>query len=231
MDNFRMRETGRMSDAFREAVSRLDEDAFQALYGPWDPLPPEGIAELLADSGADWWIGGGRAARAGAPPRRHEDTDVVIRVRHLDAVRQAMSGWHLWEAIDGALRPLLPGVPPSPECGQLWVRRDARQPWRLEFLLDRASTDDEWVFKRDARIRLPWHRAVHTVGGIGHLRPEVALLFKARLDRPKDRADLLAARLDPTGRAWLARSLELLGQHDWARLAGDPGEPRFRSDE
>jgi hypothetical protein len=214
-----MRETGPVSDAFREAIGRLDEDAFQALYGPSDPMTPEEVAELLAGAGARWWIAGGRAARAGAPPRRHEDTDVAILAGDLGAVRRVMDGWHLWEALDGALRPLLPGVPLTPGCGQLWVRRGARRPWRLEFLLDHHSTDEEWVFKRDTSIRLPWQRAAHTVGGIGYLRPEVALLFKARLDRPKDRADLLAARLDPAGRAWLAGTLARLGHDDWARLA------------
>ena len=115
-----------------------------------------------------------------------------------------------------------------------FVRRDARRPWRLEFLLDYHSTDDEWVFKRDTSIRLPWRRALHTAGGIGYLRPEVALLYKARLDRPKDRADLLAARLDPAGRAWLAGTLERLGYDAWARLArqsstaGKPGTARGR---
>ena len=91
-------------------------------------------------------------------------------------------------------------------CGQLWVRREARQPWRFEFLLDRLSMDEEWVYKRDVRVRLPWDRAVRTIGGVGYLRPEVALLFTANHDWPKDRADLLAARLDPAGR-------ELAGRH------------------
>jgi hypothetical protein len=143
----------------------------------------------------------------------------VVRIGELGAVREAIRGWHLWEAVDGALRPLMDGVPVSESCGQLWVRRDARQAWRLEFLLDRSSTDDEWVFKRDSRVRLPWHRAAHVVDGVGYLRPEAALLFKARPDRPKDRADLLAARLEPEARAWLADTLEALGHHDWARLA------------
>jgi hypothetical protein len=61
---------------------------------------------------------------------------------------------------------------------------------------------------------------VRTIGGVGYLRPEVALPFKANHDWPKDRSDLLAARLDPAGRDWLADTLDLLG-HD-ERL-GSPG--------
>jgi hypothetical protein len=64
---------------------------------------------------------------------------------------------------------------------------------------------------------------VHTVNGIPYLRPEIALLHKAHLDRPKDRADLAAAKLDPDARAWLANTLEQLGYHTWARLARSTG--------
>jgi hypothetical protein len=208
-----------VNDAFREALGGLDAESFQALYGPSDPLTPEQVARVLSGSGLRWWIAGGRAARVGAPPRRHEDTDICVLAADLNATRRILRDWHLWEASDGWLRPLLPGVPPTEGCWQLWVRGDSRQPWRFEILFDHGSSDDEWVYTRDARVRLPWERATHTVDGIGYYRPEVALLFKARADRPKDRADLAAARLDPAGRAWLVDALELLGHHEWARLA------------
>jgi len=119
-------------------------------------------------------------------------------------------------------RPAAAGRAAHP-CEELWVSRDAGRPWRFELLVDLHSTGDEWVYKRDPRVRLPWDRAAHVVDGVGLLRPEVALLFKAKNDRPKDRADLLAAQLDPSGRDWLADTLDLLGQHDWARIARADG--------
>jgi hypothetical protein len=207
-----------MNLTFREAVNGLDETSFQRLYGRWDPMPPERLADLLADCGVRWQIAGGLAARAGAPPRHHGDTDVTIRAADFGAIRAVIGDWHLWEVDDGALRPLLPGVALAADCEELWVRREASQPWRFELLLDRQSTDAEWVYKRDARVRLPWDKAVHAVGGVEYLRPELALLFKAKHDRPKDRADLLAARLDPATRRWLADTLDLLGHPEWARL-------------
>ena len=97
----------------------------------------------------------------------------------------------------------------------------------MEFLIDRVSTGTEWVFKRDESVRLPWDRAAHSVAGVGHLRPEVALLFKAKHDRPKDRADLLAAHLEPSGRGWLADTLDLLGHREWAGLARAAGAADF----
>jgi hypothetical protein len=213
-----MSQTQGMDDGFLDAVGRMSEDEFLGRYGPWDPMAPAEVVAELAGCAGPWWIAGGRAARAGAATRRHDDTDVVVLANDVDAIRAAMAGWHLWENIDGALRPVLPGVPVRAECEQLWVRRDARSPWRMEFVIDRASTGAEWVFKRDDSVRLPWDLAVHSVAGIGYLRPEVALLFKAKLDRDKDRADLAAARLSDEGRAWLATTLDKLGYAEWVSL-------------
>ena len=207
---------------FRQAVNDLDEKRLQLLYGRWDPLEPVAVAALLtASPPVRWHVAGGRAARVGAEPRHHDDTDVAVAMADLGRLRQALTDWHLWEANDGALRPLLPGVPLTETCEQLWARRDADHPWQLDLPLDRASSETEWIFKRDHSVRLPWDQAVQTVAGIRYLRPEIALLHKARLDRPKDRADLAAARLDPAGRAWLVATLERLGHDDWARRARD----------
>lgn len=212
-----------MPSSFANALQDLDERAFQLLYGRWDPLDPRGVAKLLASSSVRWYIAGGRAARAGAPARHHEDTDAVARLDDLDELRDVLADWDLWEADSGWLRPLLPGVPLGPDTGQLWARRDADHPWQFEVLLDRASGDEEWVYKRDHSVRLPWHRALHAVDGIPYLRPEVALLLKAKGDRPKDRQDLAVAVLDPAGRAWLAATLDRLGHGEWARLARERG--------
>ena len=218
-----MSQTARVPRDFQHAVNELDEDSFQLLYGRWDPLLPAAVAELLAGTGVRWCVAGGRAARVGAAPRHHDDTDVVIRMADLGALREALAGWHLWEAHAGALRPLLPDVPITDHCEQLWARRDARCPWRLDLQLDRGSDDAEWVFKRDASVRLPWDKAVQQVAGITYLRPEVALLHKAHLDRPKDRADRADAVLAPDARAWLAATLQRLGHDGWASVVGRGG--------
>lgn len=207
-----------MRDAFAHALERLDEQAFQLLYGRWDPLEPHQVAELFSGVPLRWYVTGGRAARVGAPARHHDDTDIAVRAADLDQLRQALADWHLWEAHSGSLRPLLPGVPITEGCQQLWARRNAREPWQIDLLLDRSG--DEWVFKRDARVRVPWERALQTVDGISYLRPEIALLHKAHLDREKDREDLAVARLDADARAWLARTLDQLGHHEWARRVG-----------
>jgi hypothetical protein len=117
-----------MGSAFAMVVNDLDEQAFQALYGRWDPLDPAQVAELFGASPVRWWIAGGRAARAGAPDRHHDDTGVAVRFDDLDRLRHDLSAWHLWEANSGTLRPLLPGAQLTGGCEQLWARRDAQRP-------------------------------------------------------------------------------------------------------
>jgi hypothetical protein len=206
-----------MRSAFARVLDGLEEEEFQSLYGRWDPLVPSEVAELFAGLDVSWFIAGGRAARIGAVARHHNDTDVVVDVASLDALRRHLLGWDLWEAHDGTLRPLLPGDRLLAGREQLWVRRNAQQPWRLDLLLH--PWGPEWIFKKDPRVRVPWDLALQLVDGVRYLRPEVALLHKAHLDRPKDRADLAAARLDPAARRWLVAALELLGYVEWARLA------------
>ncbi len=206
-----------MASPLSTAINELDSEQFQSLYGRWEPLSPAAVARILGPAGVRWYIAGGRAARVGAAPRRHDDTDVVVRLDDLDRLRYALADWHLWEAHDGSLRPLLPGLSLTDGREQLWIRADAHHPWQLDVQLDHGA--DEWVFKHDVRIRLPWDRALHTVDDVVYLRPELALLHKARHDRPKDRADLQAATLDPRARAWLASALDQLGYAEWAMLA------------
>jgi hypothetical protein len=207
-------------DGFHERVQRLTHEELFERYGPWQSMPPAEVAAELAGCGVRWWIAGGRAARAGASASRaHDDTDVAVLAADVEGVRAAMRGWHLWENINEELRPLLDGVPVRDRCEQLWVRRDAFSPWRMEFLVDRAGTAQERVYKRDPSVRLPWDRAEHTVDGLRYLRPEVALLYKAGRNEARDRDDLAAARLDDDARTWLTVALEETGQAEWAALA------------
>ena len=82
-----VRQNGPMSGGWLKAINDLDEDAFQSLHGRWEPLEPGQVAEMFSGSSVRWWIAGGRAARAGAPPRWHADTDVAFRLDDLDELR------------------------------------------------------------------------------------------------------------------------------------------------
>ena len=201
-----------------EPPAELDQESFQSWYGRVEPLAPPEVAELLDGSGVRWAIAGGQAARLGAATsRRHEDVDIEVPAGELQCLRQHLSGWHLWQVDDGSLRPWLPPDELRPAVHQLWLRRDSTHPWVADILVQPGTHD--WVYRRDPRVRLPWAKAHHVVHGVTYVRPEVALLFKARHDRAKDRADLAAAQLSSAGRAWLVSTFEALGHVEWAKLA------------
>lgn len=196
----------------------MDEEAFQRLYGRWQPLEPNGVHDLLAHAPFRWWLAGGWAAElAGAAPRHHDDTDVVVLFDDLDAIRAHLRGFHLWEAHDGSLRPLLAADDLGPEREQLWVRREATEPWLLDLLLTK-SDGGRWVFKRDDRITLPLADLGATTRGIPHLKPEVVLLHKAQRVRAKDERDFesLLPRLADDARRWLDDALGIAhADHPW----------------
>jgi hypothetical protein len=175
---------------------------------------------LLTDAPFRWWIAGGWAVEAaGGRRRRHEDTDLAVLRDEVELVRERFSDYHLWEANSGTLRPLVPGDELREGPEQLWVRRDATEPWVLDVVL--TPTDgDEWLYKRDHRIRRPLSEIGLDVDGIPYLRPSIVLLYKARLQRPKDEADFvsLLPHLDGDERAWLDDALALVApEHPWRR--------------
>ena len=130
-----------MSVTFREAVNQLDEASFHALYGPWDPMPPELLAGLLAECGARWIVAGGRAARAGARPAI---TGTPMSRSGRRTSRRSARSWAAGtsgRSMTARSSRCCRASTSPPECEELWVRREAGQPWRFELLLDRHSTD------------------------------------------------------------------------------------------
>jgi hypothetical protein len=85
-------------------------------------------------------------------------------------------------------------------------------------LNDRDPSTDEWVYRRDARVRLPLARTFRSAAGIPYLAPEIVLLFKSRAPGAKDEADLQTAlpHLDDASVQWLRNAIVTTG-----------GEPRW----
>jgi len=205
----------------------VEELAFQRLYGPWEPVDPLGAAQLMRGYDGFWWVGGGHAIEAFTGVRRHhDDIDVVVFRRDLPALREHFEGrFHLWSAGAGQLRPVTDRFPePHEHSRQLWLREHAMAPWRMDCLLN-PDADGRWRSPRDeshvaALDEVTW---VHE-DGVRYLNPELVLLFKAKLDRPKDHADLDAAWPVMSGaqRGWLREALRrLYPDHSWAaRLDG-----------
>jgi hypothetical protein len=200
-------------------MPELTDEEFEELYGQWAPPALDELAALLGP--VPWWVAGGWALELfTGVPRPHEDVDVGLPRSALpDLVRQ-LDHLHLWTAQHGALRPLSAYDALPADHQQLWARRDAQSPWLLDLLLTPTDGED-WVFKRDHRLRLPLDRAIRTANGIPHLAPEVVLLHKAHLRRAKDERDLAVALplLDEQSRSWLRDALALaVPDSPWGEL-------------
>jgi len=173
---------------------------------------------LLAGLPVHWWISGGHALElhVGASWRGHDDLDVSLRRSDVGALPAHLPGWEVHVAAAGRLR-LWDGAPllVSRNENNLWCRPGPGEPWALDVTISDGD-DDEWIFRRDRRIRFPWPEAVLSApDGTRYLAPELQLLFKSRALRPKDDED--AARVIPALDADRRRRLgELLpADHPW----------------
>lgn len=206
----------------RSSDEVAEDDYWDRLYGHWEPFDPAGARAFFEGFERPWWIVGGWSVEAftGAA-REHEDVDVSLLARDVAALRDHVGDrWQLWNIADGALRPLTDRWPDvqAPDS-QVWVRRDARSPWVMDMPLT-PDRDGLWTNKRlpddDARAleEVTWVAD----DGIRYLNPEIALLYKARIDRTKDRRDLDRTwpLLNADQRSWLRDAVRRMdAEHAW----------------
>jgi len=202
-------------------AEQAEEEQFFRRYGPWASLDPAGVRDFMAGFPRPWWLVGGWAVEAftGAL-REHEDVDLSILACDVPALREHVGdAWHLWSNHGGTLRPLDERFPePISNESQIWVRRSARDPWVIDLPIT-PDRDGLWTNKR-----MPDHVApVEDVtwvadDGIRYVNPEIALLYKAALHRPKDDRDLdrCLPLLSDTATSWLRDSIARLHpDHAW----------------
>jgi len=189
-----------------------EERRFLDVYGAWDPLTPAELREVMDGFPEPWWVVGGHAVEAfTGVPRFHEDIDLVVFTDALPALREQMRGvFHLWSNHGGTFR-LIDDAQPEPlhPLAQVWMRRDARSPWRVDCPVNPVR-DGRWVSKRDDDLVLDLDDATWVAGdGVRYLRPELVLHFKARHLRPKDHVDLATVLplLAEDRRAWLREAV------------------------
>ena len=192
-----------------------------AELGPWAPLDVEAVVAKFSTASFRWWISGGRALdlHLGHGWRSHDDTDVGVARRDLDAVHSFLSDWELHIAAAGRLAPwrgeVLEG---AKEQNNLWCRLTPDGPWVLDITIG-DGTDENWVYRRDPSLQIPWDLAVMiSPDGVPYLAPELQLLFKSKNVRPKDEIDAehVIPRLDARQRARLRQLLN--SDHAWQRL-------------
>jgi hypothetical protein len=101
----------------------------------------------------------------------------------------------------------------------VWCRPRPSAPWSLKLMFDDAE-GDEWIYRRDRRIRRPVGSLAGRAStpGLPVLAAEIQLLYKSGTIRPRDEADLVVALplLTPDERAWLDRALAITAPtHPW----------------
>ena len=186
----------------------------------WDTWHPRVAAERLAGLDVPWYVAAGWALDLfrGAQSRPHEDLEIAVPAHHFDALAERFADCDFYVPRSGELHPLSPQTRDSSH--QTWALSRATWKWCVDVFRE-PYDGDRWVCRRDEAIRLPYEEIIeHDPAGIPFLAPEYVLLFKAKLGRDKDLADLhgvlpllaadrrrrlhdLLARVHP-GHAWLA---------------------------
>jgi hypothetical protein len=195
--------------------------AFTDVYGDWDPLTPAELREHMAGFPAPWWVVGGHAIEAFTGVRRvHEDIDLVVFSDDVPALRAQFDGvFHLWSNHGGTFRVIDEKHPePLHPLSQVWMRVDARSPWRVDCPLN-PRKDGRWVSKRDDTFVADLDEVTWVAeDGVRYLNPEVVLHFKAAHARVKDVVDRdnVLPLLNNERRAWLADAVRrTYPDHAW----------------
>jgi hypothetical protein len=208
----------------RSPAEVAEDEEFFRWYGDWAPLDPDGLAAFMAGFERPWWIVGGWSIEAftGAP-REHEDVDLSILACDLTAFREHVGEeWNLWSNHGGTLRPFNDRHPEVLDVqSQVWVRRSAADPWVIDLPIT-PDRDGLWTSKRDPDHVAPLDDVTWVADdGIRYLRPEIALLYKAVLHRPKDDRDLAVTwpLLGAEQQAWLRDAVRRsYPGHAWVEL-------------
>jgi Aminoglycoside-2''-adenylyltransferase len=193
---------------------------------PWEAWTPDEVAERLGEVTTRWYVVAGWAIDLflGRQTRPHEDIEIGVPAQGFAEVRSALASFDcdVVGSVDGqsGVRWALDS-PAFDEHFQTWFRDPVTGTYHLDVFRD-PHEGDTWLCRRDRSIRRPYREVVMvTDAGIPYMAPELVLLFKAKLDRPKDRADLDAARpqLSAARASWLRDALASLHPgHPWLEI-------------
>ena len=196
--------------------------AFEPDLSRWRAWSPHEAVEILAGVEAPWYVAGGWAIDLflGGQRREHEDLEIAVPRDRFGEIADALSAYELFVVTGPSELTSLDDVRELLEdTHQTWIRERETGWWRLDVIRE-PSDGDTWIFRRDARIRLPYERMIERADdGVPYGCPETVLLYKAKhADEPKHQEDF-AAVLPSLGRhrrEWLAEALATVHPgHAW----------------
>ena len=187
----------------------------------WDSWHPRVVAARLSGLTVPWYVAAGWALDLfrGAQSRAHEDLEIAIPAGHFDEVAARFTDCDLYVPHPDSLRPFTAET--ATTSHQTWAVPRSTGRWCVDIFRE-PHDGDRWICRRDETIRLPYDEIIeHDREGIPFLAPEFVLLFKAKLDRDKDRADLrgVLPLLDEARRGRLAQLLTRVHPgHSWLAI-------------
>lgn len=190
----------------------------------WRSWRPEEAAQRLAHVDVPWCIAAGWAIDlfVGCERREHDDLEIAAPAHAFPRILAALDELDFYAVGEGEIAAITEAPERLDDTHQTWGLDRAAFEWRIDVFRE-PSDGGDWVCRRSGRIRLPYAELIeHTADGIPYVRPEVALLFKAKAAREKDEHDLTAVLplLAPSRRALLRDWIALIHPgHAWlARL-------------
>lgn len=190
----------------------------------WQPLSVDEVKNIFAPFKKSWWIAGGWAIDLflQKQTRKHDDIDVLVRREDQLEIQKLLAGWDLWAADPpGTLIPWAQGHFLGKGLQDIWVRKNANDPWQFQIMLF-DSENDEWIFKRDESLRRSLKSiTLVTQDGLNILSPEIQLLYKSKSLRHKDEADFqnTVNAMTTEQKKWLKSALNKVYSytHQWIK--------------
>jgi hypothetical protein len=189
----------------------------------WQPLTIAEVRSRFASIDLPWWVAGGHAIDlfVGWVTRTHDDIDVEMFRSDRDILFDVFEGWELFTVSHGAFVRWERGATLAPHVFGIWGRPSPGEPWAIEVMLADGDAT-RWRFRRDPEIHMAGDRLIRTTPrGIPYCTPEVQMLYKSKMSRPKDDIDMARVLhlMSTSQRRWLADAIER-GEpdHPWIEL-------------
>ena len=165
-----------------------------------------------------WFVVGGWAIDLflGHKTREHHDVDVGIFRKSQLTLQELLlnDGWRLEWMQKGVGHPWKKGEYLELPIHEIWGFRSGPN---IEILLN-ESDENNWQYRRDTSVYLPFEQAILVRDGIPYLAPEATLMFKSRNIREVDTQDFKAVlpHISTQQKSWLKASLLSQDlQHPW----------------
>lgn len=189
----------------------------------------ERALSIMSEFTGPWGVAGGWAIDLflGRETRHHADLDIALLRHDQDELRFRLTDARVDKVEALGLTEWKVGEQLELPVHEIHVQ--CSDGFHLEFLLNECDPEtNQWLFRRDTRVRRAMSAAFHERDGVPYLSPEIVLLYKSKVPATKDDADFTAvvAHLGREQRNWLRNALSLtMPGHRWIDCVESPQSP------